>query len=429
MLVNSITNFKYDMSRQLTNLKQDAPQPQPQPVKDEGLTASIYFGSKKNKNSMRNATMAGVGSLVLLTTLPPSLTSCEKDETWAKSESYSNSSAKTSDTTNVYVSTHAKGCCCGDCRKGRDTVYVEVPGPTEYIKIPVHDTTTVHDTINHHDTIHHHHYDTTYIEVPKEIPVPVYVDTGSYHVIHDTITKWKDNWEKPIPLDTLDKITKIFDIDDDDPSRNNIVSYQGIREWEYGNRFVTMMNQLQSNKYNLVYDREDLDWEGKHLGWGKDVFRYPRTSFKIETYEGKVLNNPKGLFVETYKNPFNSEISDIADNELVSRQFIQTRGDSVFVYTYDKNTGLYREDGRLSKGYLENNSILFTDLIASDPDKKFGRDPLYATEDHLVSCKITTVNDEELKLLYVRAKDDDVAEKLYGTANTRGAIANPWNIK
>ena len=46
MLVNSITNFKYDMSRQLTNLKQDAPQPQPQPVKDEGLTASIYFGQR-----------------------------------------------------------------------------------------------------------------------------------------------------------------------------------------------------------------------------------------------------------------------------------------------------------------------------------------------------------------------------------------------
>ena len=193
---------------------------------------------------------------------------------------------------------------------------------------------------------------------------------------------------------------------------------------------------MQSNKYTLVYDREDLDWEGNHTGWGKDVFRYPRTNFKIQTYEGKTLNNPKGLFVETYKNPFDSNISDIYDNELISRQFIQTRGDSVFVYTYDKNTGLYREDGRISKGYLDANkkgsNILFTDLIASDPDKKFSRDPEYSTEDHLVACKVNVVNDEELKLLYVRAKDDDVAEKLYGVANngnTRGAIANPWGVK
>jgi hypothetical protein len=90
---------------------------------------------------------------------------------------------------------------------------------------------------------------------------------------------------------------------------------------------------------------------------------------------------------------------------------------------------LYREDGRVSKGYLENNSVLLTDLIASDPDKKFGTDPAYSTEDHIVSCKVATVNDEELKLLYVRAKDDNVAEKLYGVANTRGAIANPWGVK
>ena len=432
MLVNSITNFKYGMSNKVANHKQDAPQPQP--VKDEGLTASIYFGSKKN-NTMRNATAAGVGSLILLTTMPTSLTSCSKDDWYGtKATSYSasssNSSSKTSDTSTFIINTHPRGCCCHDCKHGRDTVYVDVPGPTEYIKIPVHDTTTVHDTTYIKvpgETIHH--YDTTYIEVPKEIPVPVYVDTGSYHVVHDTITQWKDNWEKPIPLDTLAKITEKFDIDGIDPSRKNIVSYQGIREWEYGNRFVTMMNQLQSSKNILVYDREDLDWEGKHLGWGKDVFRIPRTNFKIETYNGKTINNPKGIFVETYKNPFNSEISDVSDNELLTRQFFQTRGDSVFVYTYDKNTGLYREDGRVSKGYLENNSVLLTDLIASDPDKKFGTDPAYSTEDHIVSCKVATVNDEELKLLYVRAKDDNVAEKLYGVANTRGAIANPWGVK
>lgn len=421
MLVNSITNFKYDMSKAMANHKQDAPQPQPQPVKDEGLTASIYFGQRKdNGNSMKKATMAFVVPLVMTTAVAPSLQSCDKDEAFAKAESYSSSNASASDT--VIINTHPRGCCCDCCKKGKDTVYVNVPGPTEY----------VHDTIHHHDTTIVHD------SVPKEIPIYIYVDTGSYHVVHDTIEKWKDNWEKPIPLDTLDKIIKKFDIDPD-PQRKNIVSYQGVREWEYGDRFVTMMNQLQSSKYTLVYDREDLDWEGNHTGWGKDVYRYPRTSFKIQTYEGKVLNNPKGLFVETYKNPFDSEISDIADNELVSRQFIQTRGDSVFVYTYDKNTGLYREDGRVSAGYLDKdtkgNNILFTDLIASDPDKRFGRDPEYSTEDHLVHCKVAKVNDEELKLLYVRAKDDDVAEKLYGVSGggtravTRGAIANPWNIK
>ena len=420
MLVNSITNFKYDMSNKLANRNQDAPAPQPQPVKDEGLTASIYFTGKKNKNAMRNATMATIGSLALVSMLP-SMSSCSKDDWYGtKSESYSSSysesNAKTSDTTTVILNTHPRGCDCDCCKKGKDTVYVNVPGPTEYV----------------HDTIHHH--DTTYIHdsIPKEIPIYIYVDTGSYHVDHDTIIKWKDNYEKPIPLDTLDKISNKFDIDGVDPSRKNIVSYQGVREWEYGNRFATVMNQLQSSKYNLVYDREDFDWEGNHTGWGKDVFRYPRTDFKIQTYSGQTLRNPKGLFVETYKNPFDSKISDIADNELISRRFIQTKGDSVYVFTYDKNTGLYREDGRLSKGYLENSSILFTDLIASDPDKIFGTDPEYSTEDHLVKCKIITVNDEELKDLYVRAKDDDVAEQLYGVANNAGTRSDsfaPWNKK
>ena len=443
MLVNSITNFKYDMSNKVANHKQDAQQAQS--ARDEGLTASIYFGTKNKGNKMRNATMAFVAPIVLSTAVLPSVTSCDKDESWAKSESYSNSSASASDSTKIKVCTHAKGCCCHSCKKGKDTVYQIIPGPVQYIYLPGDTVKLPGDTIKlPGDTVR----DTLrlpgdtvekivekevekIVEVPKEIPIYIYVDTGSYHVKYDTITQWKDRWEKPIPLDTLAKITEKFDIDCIDPSRKNIVSYQGIREWEYGNRFATMMNQLQSNKYELVYDREDFDWEGHHIGYGKDVFRYPRTNFKIETYEGKVINNPKGLFIETYTNPFNSKESAVSDNELVTRQFIQTRGDSVYVFTYDKSTGLYREDGRISKGYLENNSVLLTDLIASDPDKKFGRDPEYSTEDHIVSCKVATVNDEELELLYVRAKDDEVAEKLYGTAsNTRSAfIANPWGLK
>lgn len=413
MLVNSITNFKYDMSNRMANHKQDAPAPQP--VKDEGTTASIYFGSKEGK-TMRNATLAGLGSLMLLTTLP----SCEKDETWSKSESSSSAIAKTSDTTIVKVCTHAKGCCCHDCQKGRDTIYQVIPGPTEY----VHDTIHHHDTINHYDTIHH------YDSIPVEIPIYVYVDTGSYHVTHDTITKWKHDWQKPIPLDTLDKIIKDWDIDGVDPSRRNIISYQGVREWEYGNRCATMMNQLESSRNILVYDREDFDWEGNHTGWGKDIYRVPEGNFTIQTYGGKTINNPKGLFVETYVNEADKKESFYSpDRKLVTRQFFQSRGDSVYVFTFDKETGLYREDGRVSKGYLDKNTILLTDLIASDPDKKFARDPEYSTEDHIVNCKVITVNDEELEALYLRAKDDEIAEQKYGVADnarTRTSFA-PWN--
>lgn len=402
MLVNSVTNFNYGQSR-LAHKAVNSSQTEQKPVENQGLTASIYFGQKKDDvgSSMRKATMAGLGSLVLLTAVPTLTTSCEKDEPWAKlesiSKSESSSNATANDTTYFYISNHGKGCNCDSCCNGRDTVYIHEPGDTTYIYLPG-------------DTV----------KVPVEIPIYVYVDTGSYHVTHDTITKWIDNYQKPIPLDSLNKWRKKFDIEGGDPDRNNIVNYQAIREWEYGQRFVANMNQLESSKNILVYDREDLDWTGKHTGWGKDVYRIPTSRFTIQTYSGKKLNSPNGVFFETYVNPWNEKTS-IYDNNLVQRYFLQTAGDSVNVFSYDPATGLYREDGRIGKGYLDKGSvgsnILLKDLIASDPTIKWGTDPNYSTEDHLVGMKVVTVNDEELKLLYVRARDDEYAEHHYGLAN------------
>ncbi len=434
MQISAIRNFNYGQSL-MAHKAVENPQPEQKPVQDEGLTASLYFtGSKKGKSSnlMRNATMAGVGSLLLLTAAP-SLTSCEKDSASATAVAISNATASANASATVNI--HPRGCCCESCRNGKDTVFIHEPGDTQYIYVPQPGDTvylpgdTVKlpgDTVKlpgdtvylPGDTIHHH--DTTYIEVPKEIPVYVYVDTGSYHVTHDTITKWIDRWQKPIPLDTLDKWADKFDIDGVTPGRNNIVNYQAIREWEYGERFVANMNQLESSKNILVYDREDLDWLGNHKGWGKDVYRIPTSNFKIQTYSGKTLNSPKGIFFETYVNPWDQNTS-IYDNNLVQRYFFQTAGNKVNVYSYDAKTGLYREDGEFSKGYLDKSSvgsnILLTDLIASDPEIKWSNNPAYSTEDHMVGVKVVTVNDEELKLLYVRAKDDEYAEQHYGVAS------------
>ena len=408
MQISAIRNFNYGQSL-MAHKAVENPQPEQKPVQDEGLTASLYFtGNKKGKgNVMRNATMAGVGSLLLLTTVP-SLTSCDKDTysvTAIANDSASaiaNANADANANANATVNIHAKGCCCDTCRNGKDTVYIHEPGDTQYIYVPQKDT------------------DTVYIEVPKEIPTYIYVDTGSYHVTHVTITKWIDRWQKPIPLDTLDKWVKKFDIDGGTPGRNNIVNYQAIREWEYGDRFVANANLLESSKNIMVYDREDLDWQGNHEGWGKDVYRIPTSNFKIQTYSGKTLNSPKGIFFETYVNSWDQNTS-IYDNNLVQRYFLQTNGDKVNVYSYDAKTGLYREDGEFSKGYLDKSSvgsnILLTDLIASDPDIKWTNNPDYSTEDHMVGVKVVTVNDEELQLMYVRAKDDEFAEQHYGVAN------------
>lgn len=367
------TNFNYGIQNNpMNNRMQNSAQ---KPVRNEGLTASVYFGNK------------GIGTTLLaalgLTALFGACTKEDELYTYGKAEAY----AYANDTT--IVNTHAKGCNCDSCRQGRDTVYVD----KDHI---------------------------------------VYVDTGSYHVSHDTIVKWMLDYQKPIPLDSIAKDLKKFGADSlFEENRENVVHYEATREWEYGNKFVADMNQLESSKYTLVYDREDLNWKGEHIGWGKDVFRIPdpKVNFTITTYDGKEITNPKGYFVETYVNEADqNESINSPDRKLVSRQFLQTRGDSVLVYTYDPETKLYREDGRVSAGYLngieKGGNVLLTDLIASDTDKQFSRDPEYLTEDHLTNVKVVTVNDEELKLLCLRAKDDKYAEKNYGVKEGRQA----WDV-
>ncbi len=418
MQVNSIRNLSFSSSlmahKAVDKPQPEAPQPEKKPEGDQGVTASLYFTGKKDGHSMRNATMAGLGSLVILASAP-SLQSCSTDESYAYAESDSHAHA----TATAYVSTHGKGCTCPECCKHRDTVYVYVPGEKEtiYVEKPVHDTTVIekpgkNDTIIKTDTV----------KIPVVVPKydTVYVDTGSYHVKHDTIEKWKYDFQKPIPLDTLSKIMDRFDIPTQDPSRKNIVNYQGIREWEYGDKFEANINLLESSKNILVYDREDKDYKDNHTGWGKDVYRIPTSSFKIETYDGKVLNSPKGMFYEVYTNPWNQKTS-VYDNNLVQRYFLQTIGDHVRVFSYDPSTGLYREDGKVSEGYLNRkesgNNILLTDLIASDPSLRWNNtDPAHSTEDHLVGVNLTGVNNEELKLMYARQRDDEFAEQHYGIA-------------
>ena len=412
MQVNSVTSFNYGQAK-LAHKAVDAPQPEQKPVEDQGVTASIYFGQKENKNGMRKAAMAGLGSLMLFTTIPTMTTSCDKDRIYVEERDTASASAtanaSASATANAILNIHPRGCACDSCCHGRDTVYKYVTDTVDrYIYLPGDTIKLPGDTIRlPGDTV----------RIPIEIPETVYVDTGSYHVTHDTIYKWKCDFKKPIPLDTLDKWVKKFDIDGPTPGRRNIVNYQGIREWEYGQRFVADANLLESSKNIMVYDREDLDWLGNHKGWGKDVYRIPTSRFTIQTYSGKKLNSPKGTFFETYVNP-NDEKATIYDNNLVQRYFFQTDGDSVKVYSYDAKTGLYREDGRMSKGYLDKSSvgsnILLTDLIASDPTIKWSTNPEYSTEDHLVGCKVVTLNDEELRLLYVRQRDDEFAEQHYG---------------
>ena len=72
MQINAIRNFSYGQSLK-AHKAVEAPQPEQKPVENQGTTASIYFGKKEDNNakSLRNAAMAGLGSLMLLTTAPP----------------------------------------------------------------------------------------------------------------------------------------------------------------------------------------------------------------------------------------------------------------------------------------------------------------------------------------------------------------------
>ena len=65
-----------------------------------------------------------------------------------------------------------------------------------------------------------------------------------------------------------------------------------------------------------------------------------------------------------------------------------TVGDTVLVFRQGKD-GVYKEDGKMAKGYLDDNTILLQDLIGE-----------YATDDHLTDWKLTAITDDELKNLF-----------------------------
>lgn len=331
-------------TRNLSLNKVAEPTPNPVPEQQGEDAKSVYFCGK-DKGGIKHNAMAVLLPLSLLSAGVTMSCSNEDDgysESYAYSKSESNAEASTRDTT---------------YGKGKDTVFV--------------------------DRWH-----------------TVYVDTGSYHVVHDTIEKWKDNYQRPIPLDTLAKHMTIWGVEGADTTDNrNIVHYEYTRPWEYNTRVVANMDQLQSayNKKTLVHNIEIFDYKGNHLSYGKHVRRSVDSPVTIQNYNGETRKTKDGIFLEIRSNYGDRKDADILDTKLESRYFLQTAGDSVRIYKQNED-GIFEENGRFAKGYLGDDTILLKDFI--------GR---YPTEDHLTDLKIVAINDELLKNMYVRARDDEEA--------------------
>jgi len=229
------------------------------------------------------------------------------------------------------------------------------------------------------------------------------IDTTIYIHPADTVIKWYQNYERPQPLDSLFNNFQNWGIDgtdgvdpNDSTAKRNIIHYEGTREWEYNNKEIGDMNVLESTpKKNLVYDIEVKDYKGNHLYYGKSVLRIPTGSFTVTTKDGRVLNSPKGFFVESYKNDADEKGGSIYDCTLQSRAFCQTNGDTLFVAKRSGSSD-YVEKGKVSNGYLGKNTILLQNLIGQ-----------YDTDEHYVDMKINAVNDNDLRLLYLKAKDEE----------------------
>ena len=227
------------------------------------------------------------------------------------------------------------------------------------------------------------------------------VDTTEYHHPGDTIIKWYYDYDRPWPLDSLFNNFQNWDIDgtdgvdpNDSTAKRNIIHYEGTREWEYNSKEIGDINILESAGRNLIYDTEIRDYKGNHLYYGKTVLRVPKGGFTVTTKDGRVLNSPKGFFYEEYKSDNDDKNASIYDCTLTKRAFCQTNGDTLFV-AKRQGTSEYVEKGKAAKGYLGANSILLRSLIGQ-----------YDTDDHYVDMNIETVDDHNLKLMYLRAKDD-----------------------
>jgi len=334
---------------------------------------STSFGNKENERKLPELPSShgskALKNAVLATLFLPIAgtvaTSCNKDDDVSRVDVRDSVYASAYAYAYAGDTVRSQGHHCGDscaCHNGRDTVFV--------------------DRTN---------WDT------------VYVDTGSYHHDTDTITLWKDRYERPIPLDTLAKHTTDWDIDSiDTVGRRNIIHYEYTRPWEYNTRVIANMNQLESsyNKNVLVHDVEVKDYKGNHKYYGKEVRRIPEFPVTLEYYNGGHVDTDKGMFLELHRNKGDRKNASIfGGTTLQARFFLQTAGDSVKVFREDEN-GIFVEDGRMAKGYLGKNTILLKDLIGE-----------YSTEDHLTDVNIVAVDDETLKDAYVRKRDEEEASK------------------
>ena len=370
MQVDSISALNCGPKRRILSDNEPVKEPikQPEEPKQDGEKAQIYFGNKKSDKSAKNM-RNGIMALCFLPVAGSVATSCSKEidlGELAYAHAVLNDTVELNENDTIYHETDTI----------HDSIPVVVPG----------DTVRIRDTI--------------YID-DRGVDT-VYVDTGSYHHTTDTIVKWKENYVRPIPLDSLIHDLDIFgvdstDVDYKDPdAKRNIIHWEADREWEYNTKEIADMNVLESSKKILVYDTEIKDYKGRHESFGKTVFRIPPALVKVQTANG-AQRAMKGLFIEQYENNSDDKNASILDCKLVSRVFVQTQGDSLKVFVPDAN-GIYKEDGAIAKGYLGKNSVLLRNLIGE-----------YDTDDHLVDMKVSVVDDETLKNLYVRKRDEQEA--------------------
>ncbi|MBR1424563.1 hypothetical protein IJ579_03260 [bacterium] len=370
MHVNLVSSFSGTKSNRPNVNKNLAQCPTPKPAK---LDASVYFTGDDN---LRKA----IYPVILATGL--SMASCE----WFP-EIEADAKAIVSDT---LVVEH------GGPGQGRDTSNVD----TTLI-----DTTNV-DTIPIIPIVPGGR-DTMYID-PFVTGDSVVVDSGDYVNPVDSIEKWKIEWVRPELLDTLMTDMNIFDndsadVDITDPkAKRNIIHLEGIREWEYNTKEIDDINLLESRPgVDLTYDTEFRDYKDRPEGYGKLRLAYPKEAFTVKTADGKrVWNSPKGYFVEFYKNPTQDKHTALKNCQLKKRFFCQQMGDSVRVFTQNSE-GDFVEAGRGAKGYIAKNSILLRGML-------IGRNN---TDDHFVNVHLSVVDDEKLKALYIRQKDDYVSRR------------------
>ncbi len=397
MQISSIPAYSLGMrnlSVRNTETTTQEPVPTPTPAPEQKEMTSIYFTSKKDDNgrSMRNATMGVLLPLTMLTAGGGVLAGCDKDEFYVEASdtasAVANATANAEANATVIINHgggcghYHYGCGCG----GKDTIYVPkvdtvyVDGGKDTIYVPQVDTVYVPRT----DTLFTTKYDT--------------VTITNTEYIHDTVTveKWRDDYKRPLPLDTLTKHMVMFGIDSVDTAKNrNIIHYEYDRPWEYNQRLIANMSPLESSLYKdvLVHDVEIKDYKGNHLFYGKHIRRNVENPVVLNKKDGSQTVTNKGIFLELRKNIGDKKNVSVYDTEMDTRYFLQTQGDVVKAYKYVGNNE-YEEQGQIGTGYLGKNTILLENMIGE-----------YETDDHLTDVVVKAVDDETLKEIYVRERD------------------------